>query len=385
MTWSKALYARTSSLLLISVLFAGAAFSQERPKRRASNPSAAKPGEVRYKGILEPVSYTEDIKLTSVDFVSPEEGWAAGANGTIIHTKDAGKTWEAQLGGDPNAEGPEIGMIRFLDATHGWAAGGTASVIQRKLLGTSDGQTWREVGTVGTELQGVSDFTFISPTTGFFVEASTGGIYRTDDGGRTWKQVHKCAAKVQVGGVYRNVACNLRSISFVSPQVGFAVGAGGYGVVFVIRTDDGGATWSNAYVGTEVGHTDESHFKQHVAFVNENTGFVVLSRAEKLLATGDGGKTWDQLPVAAEGSVKFADPNVGWIIEDRSFIYTTDGGKRWTSRPIRFPAYVNAFTVPKSNRGYVVGDHGMVFRYSVVKDTYKSVNSIDAPATGPPN
>ncbi len=46
--------------------------------------------------------------------------------------------------------------------------------------------------------------------------------------------------------------------------------------------------------------------------------------------------------------------------------YTTDGGKRWTSRETKLPAVTRAFSLPRRDRAYIVGDHGMIFRYSVV-------------------
>lgn len=37
--------------------------------------------------------------LNAVDFISPLEGWAAGEAGTILHTSDGGFTWSAQSSG----------------------------------------------------------------------------------------------------------------------------------------------------------------------------------------------------------------------------------------------------------------------------------------------
>ena len=53
--------------------------------------------------------------------------------------------------------------------------------------------------------------------------------------------------------------------------------------------------------------------------------------------------------------VGFADSGVGW------------------------PASVYAFTLPSRRRAYVVGDHGMVYRYSIVPVEYRVPNMIDAP------
>ena len=70
----------------------------------------------QYKGVFEPVSYTEDIDLHSVFFANGDVGWASGKSGTIIHTKDGGAKWTAQLGGDPGDKAEKITMLRFVDA-----------------------------------------------------------------------------------------------------------------------------------------------------------------------------------------------------------------------------------------------------------------------------
>jgi hypothetical protein len=46
--------------------------------------------------------------------------------------------------------------------------------------------------------------------------------------------------------------------------------------------------------------------------------------------------------------------------------FTTDGGRRWSSRTIEFPAMAHAFSLPRRDVAYAVGDHGMIYRYRVV-------------------
>jgi hypothetical protein len=46
---------------------------------------------------------------------------------------------------------------------------------------------------------------------------------------------------------------------------------------------------------------------------------------------------------------------------------------------VRFPAPVVAFSLPARDRGYVVGDHGMIYRYRVVPSDYTAKGMLDAP------
>ena len=341
----------------------------------------------QFKGILEPVSYTEDLDLKAVFFVNGEVGWVSGNAGTILRTVDAGKTWEAQLGGDPENKAPRIGTLYFLDEHRGWAVQGEAGATF-KMLHTRDGENWEEIGSIP---YGASEMVFTSPQTGF-VDANPGMavsgsayIYRTTDGGRTWKQNWQCQAKVNVGGLTRNVSCVVGQIQFPSPQVGYAAlgsGCSGWqcgGPSIIAKTTDGGESWNVLMAPGEANEEVSGIF-----FLDENTGFVRLT-SKKLHVTTDGGQTWRGIVATPGPLMRFADPSVGWAIEpgysELKLSFTTDGGKRWAAREMRLPTTVQAFSLPRRDRAYVVGNNGMVFRYSVVPATQPLVpNAVTAPA-----
>jgi hypothetical protein len=113
--------------------------------------------------------------------------------------------------------------------------------------------------------------------------------------------------------------------------------------------------------------------------VDERNGFVRDAKDRKLYATSDGGETWHGLVASPGRDIRFADPEVGWSFEDVKLSFTADGGKHWSSREFRFPATVRAFSLPRRDRGYVVGDHGMVYRYRVVPLDYTAKGMMDAP------
>lgn len=372
------------TLFVITHVLVAAAQQPARPRPRPG-PAPAKSASAvtKYKAIFEPVSYSEDLNLTSVFFVGEETGWVSGAKGTILHTSDGGQSWTAQMGGDPQAQEAQIDDLYFLDANTGWAVGANENTVQRKLLGTRDGQSWRQVGTMGTPHGSYTDYIFTSAGNGLFLEGGTGGIHQTRDGGRTWKPVvPQCKAKVRIAGLNKELGCRLMDLFFLTPSLGWAAGAGPAGTAFVLRTQNGGATWDYLFVEPGLGHPDENHFAQHIFFTDENNGFLVLSRADKLLVTTDGGKSWETAPVAAEGSIRFADPGVGWIVDPVQavkLLYTVDGGRSWLSRAVRFPTYVKDFSLPSRRRGYVVGDSGMVFRYRVVEASHENAEAIAAP------
>jgi len=105
----------------------------------------------------------------------------------------------------------------------------------------------------------------------------------------------------------------------------------------------------------------------------------VITNDGKILATTDGAKTWQGRVGTARGKIRFADSEVGWSFDGSKLTYTTNAGKTWSSREFRFPAEVKAFSLPSRSRGYVVGNHGMVYRYRIVPFDYTAKGMLDAP------
>jgi photosystem II stability/assembly factor-like uncharacterized protein len=326
--------------------------------QRPAAPPAARPA---FKGIFEPVPFPADVALNDVFFVTPEVGWATGGNanqnGVIIGTKDAGATWEVQLG-DPESTEYPYSQLRFVDGRIGFA-GQSAPTGDDRLLRTLDGENWKMVGTL---LEHRTDFAFISATVG--VQAFGEKILRTEDAGRTWKQVMECRIKVQAGGLTRDARCYVENFHFPTRRVGYGIGYSpdAPGVYFA-KTEDGGASWKAWMVLPE-----ERGREAHFFFTDANHGSACLYGG-KLVVSDDGGQTWSAASgPACDGKpeVRFADPEVGWTAVYGAINFSLDGGRRWSGREVKLPALINAFSLPRRDRAFVVGDHGMVYRYRVV-------------------
>src|SRR5947208_4334362 len=94
------------------------------PPARGQSPQT-NPTTPKFKAIWEPVNVKEDLRLMSVHFVTPDEGWVAGGKdelngGVILHTTDAGANWEVQLG-DAQSSDRAYRQLSFLTSTLGWA------------------------------------------------------------------------------------------------------------------------------------------------------------------------------------------------------------------------------------------------------------------------
>ena len=343
------------------------------PNATKSDPKSQ---EHRFKAIWEPVNVKDDLELMSVHFISPEEGWVAGGRtategGVILHTKDAGVSWETQLG-DPQSSDRPYTDLRFLNGSLGWAVQSTG-IGDHTLFRTDDGQNWSPVGTVA---QHRGDFRFTSRETGFVTAGNV--ILRTQDGGQTWLPAYQCSVGVEVNGLTRNMGCSFNKLDFVDANTGYAVSSGlegGAGSVLA-KTTNGGATWTTAVI-----LPGENAGEGALHFIDPSVGVLRMLNG-KMFRTADGGRTWTGVGMAPGGKppVEFAGAQVGWMIHYQTMGYTTDGGMHWLSRDIQFPASVNAFSLVQPDSGYAAGEHGMVYRYRVVPIEYAVAGTLGAPA-----
>lgn len=370
-------------LLLFATGIAGLAApsSAQRPTRPRPMPASAAV-TTALRGIWEPVSYGADVELNDVFFVTPDVGWVTSGTsygkGAILHTRDGGASWEIQAG-DPESSGSAwIGALRFIDGHHGWALQSTG-VYTYNLLHTADGEQWRQTGAISFSYP-LREYQFLSETQGVYLDGFS-EIHLTGDGGRTWKKVFDCRTKLEVEGLTRDLQCSLKSLHFPTPAVGYAVGdAGGApSHLFVAKTEDGGATWK--LLTADILGARPFLRPIQAFFTSDAVGYVTADDS-KLLQTTDGGQTWNGLVSTRATYLRFADPGVGWSIYSyKSYSYTTDGGRRWSSRELAAPATVRAFSLPRRDRAYVVGEHGMIYRYSVVPGTEPlPPKAIEAPA-----
>lgn len=122
--------------------------------------------------------------LTSVFFLNDQQGWAAGHDGTVLATRDAGKTW-AVLRETPGKDQVLMG-IWFADAEHGLAVGQFGLALE-----THDGgKTWEERMLVEGEIGERHLLSIIPARQGLLlVAAEAGAVLRSSDGGASWQAI----------------------------------------------------------------------------------------------------------------------------------------------------------------------------------------------------
>lgn len=151
------------------------------------------------------------IDARYLQFLTPREGWLYGCQ--LYFTGDRGRTWELrQSSAYPNG----ICRAYFGDAMEGWAI---SNDVPQKILHTVDGgRTWE---TQATSREGFHNITFANARVGWVV-GGNGLILQTTDGGNTWvKQEHEFSSQA-------SFTANFTDVEYL-PGNG----------VFVLGSDDG--------------------------------------------------------------------------------------------------------------------------------------------------
>jgi len=366
------------SLILIA-LFLLASAMQNPPstsRRLAADSLGAARTQPATKAIWERVSFNKDIGLKAIACSGPETCWVVGDKSTILHTSDGGKTWQVQLGGDPESTDDRLTKVFFLDSKHGWAMSERA-----KILGTTDGRTWAELSTVSGTSQGIW---FFSPQVGLELEnsdsTSQSTLQRSEDGGKTWKPASRCSVDAMIDGLARKLDCVMKTAHFLSPTVGFLGGSASVSmeknVAVFGKTTNGGQTWAMSVIPQTKWRISSLHFW------SEKEGIAVLEWGEEVHWTEDGGATWTR-SVKQRIWPSYYGSGGGKIIvgpgeSGQQIAYSVNGGRNFTTRPFGTPAPVRALTFFDAQNGYLIGDHGMAYRYRIVPSTYSSPGMIAA-------
>lgn len=204
--------------------------------------------------------------LVAVSFPSPKLGWAVGHDGVILHSADAGRSWKRQRDGRPAAADVPLLDVWFADERNGYAVGAFGLILR-----TADGgANWEELRDGADNPKSLHLYT---------VRGIAGDLYMAGEQGLMLKLDRATgrlrALELPYKGTLFGVTGNARAL--------LAHGLRGN----VVRSTDGGASWSAIPTGVAVGLT---------ASAIDGQGRIVLaSQAGHLLTSTDDGATFAPL------------------------------------------------------------------------------------------
>ena len=278
--------------------------------------------------------------LVDISFVSPDIGWAAGHNKTLIKTTDAGQSWVPQSPGNND----DILSVFFITDQLGWVGTSTGLIYKT----TNGGSTWTQQ--YNADYRWITKIYFVNENVGFatihkydtYPSNRNGAIIKTTNGGQSW------VIKNQI--YYDGFQC----IYFTDPENGFAVGTWG----LFTRTTNGGENWTSPISLT-------SHWLHTVFFIDKFTGFAAGGGFNNALIfkTTNSGSNWTLVRNTYEGGIlgiTFLDERNGWACGyNGTMLRTFSGGEGWLAENSSINTAIGEMVVFE-NSAYAVGEFGVV-------------------------
>jgi photosystem II stability/assembly factor-like uncharacterized protein len=226
----------------------------------------------------------------------------------------------------PNLLGPQNTEMGAITHKSGLCWAGSLNQV---FMSPDSGISWTKRTPAIGATDYVNNITFYDNKTGL-VSTNDGNIFRTDDQGLTWKEIHKSRISYNNGAL---------STAFLGTTDNIIV-AGGNGGGSIEATHDGGLTWKLTWqtVGSSTPQVNPLLGGSALALAGTKaTGLFVLK-------TTDYGDTWVQMasPIGFDSysfAVNPCDPSIIYAAHEEGSVHTlyqsqilvsSDGGNSWT-------------------------------------------------------
>lgn len=280
---------------------------------------------------------------------NPNHGWLVGTRASLFETNDAGKTWTANTIDFEDEKVSFTGISFYGD--EGWIVG-EPSVL---LHSTDAGKTWLRIP-LSENLPGIPlDIVALADQSAEMV-TNLGAIYKTADGGATWKALVEGAV-----GVARNISR--------SPQ-------GKY--VAVSARGNFYSTWKPGDTEWTPHNRNSSRRLQNMGFTNDERLWLIARGGQIQFTKSDDFEDWDEV-IYPEASTSwgFLDlaartPKEIWLAGgSANLLVSPDLGETWQKDRDLEDIASNFYKIvfPSENQGFVLGQRGILLKYDPPSET----------------
>ncbi|OWA37445.1 hypothetical protein B9G55_05160 [Saccharibacillus sp. O16] len=311
--------------------------------------------------------YVVQTRLTEMHLFNDTTGMAWGLTRSALRmylTQNNGKNWTPLSPSEQVtfSNVPEYGReVFFTDPQHGWVVRSAGSAEETLVLRTIDGGENWALATLGRLDELPVSFYFADNRRGWLLtskSAATVGredktLYRTIDGGESWRAVMRTASSTQPNGSIHPL-----------PELGYASGihfksdGSGYatmselGQPAVYQTMDGGKNWNKSSTFASPSEKQMSACDIYVngkpqSYANDSGSWVPMGCKQRDTVhydgyfTPDNGQTWKwvSFPLPAQTALNptvspvFMDRMNGWMARGSKIYRTQNGGVKWNLLP----------------------------------------------------
>ena len=311
----------------------------------------------------EPQTSGVTARLRGVSAVSDRVAWASGAAGTVVRTADGGATWVKLP--VPEAEKLDFRDVDAISESTAYILSIGAGPASRIYKTTDAGAHWQLQFTNDNPKAFFDAMAFWDASHGLVMGDSVDGkfdILTTRDGGKTWARVppEKLPPALPNEGAFAGSGTNIA----VSVRGDAWLGTGASTRCRVLRTSDGGTTWTIAE--TPVAASGSAGIFS-VAFRDGQHGMTVggdyrkeQEAVDNAAVTADGGATWT--PIKGLGGFRALVTAVpgsksSWIAVGPSGAdWSDDDGRTW--HPVEGGGY-HTFSFARGGKaGWGAGERG---------------------------
>ncbi|MBL0940612.1 MAG: oxidoreductase [Gemmatimonadaceae bacterium] len=318
---------------------------------------------------ITPVTSGVTPLLQSVHAAGDSVVWAAGHRGTVLRSRDAGRTWEKLP--TPSGDSLEYRDVHGMGADTAWILSAGAGAKSRIYRTTDGGKQWA-LQFLNADTAAFYDcLSFGSPTSGVAFSDASGGrtnILQTSNGGAAWtlRPVSDVPAPLNGEGAF---AASGQCVAHASPShVVITTGSPG---ARLLSSHDGGRTWradSTPFVrGAVAGLTGIAFAtpQRAVAVAGDINALRTDTSSAVIGITNDAGRTWSMRPRPSQPgaivSASWVPANGDRILVVASYggaSYSLDAGATWT----RITDQVTTSVVAVGRTAILVGGTGRIWR-----------------------
>ncbi|MFH8788094.1 WD40/YVTN/BNR-like repeat-containing protein [Streptomyces roseoverticillatus] len=313
------------------------------PAQAAGKAPVATPAQAAGKApAWESLDSGSDARFRGLAAVSRTTAWAAGTKGTVLLTRDAGRSWR-------NVSPPGAGALEFRDVEAFDARRAVVLAIGEgeasRVFRTDDGgTTWTETFRNADPKAFYDCLAFFDARHGIALGDPVDGRFRvlaTGDGGRSWRLLPAAGMPAALPGEAAFAASGQCVVTARGRTGGRDawIATGGAASSRVLHSADRGRTWT--VTGTPVPAGDPARGVFGLAFRDRAHGLAVggdyrtgQPSGRAAAVSGDGGATW----AAAARPPGAYRSGVAWLPRSRTTALavgptgsdvTTDGGRTW--------------------------------------------------------